>query len=215
VTPLQIETAARRMLNAEGSTFWSSEEIIQSYLYFCCMELANEARCTENRYTTSSVASQQEYSVAALALEIRRVEYNGKGLQCITLEQYNTMVPPATGTLATGTPLYYWLFDEVMGLYPIPDSVKTIKIYTYDFPDALTSSSSLPIPVCYHPHLVTGVVSKMVTKELGHPMISLYGEKWEIAKAEVAKREKWRRWRSSSRLTQREEDLSTTQWGVI
>ena len=58
MTPLEIEEYARHRLNADSSSFWSSAEIIENYLYNCASELAVETLCLENRYTTDSVADQ-------------------------------------------------------------------------------------------------------------------------------------------------------------
>ena len=109
MTPQEIETAARRMLNVVGDSFWSSDEIISNYLYFAAQELAQETFCIENRYTTASVANQKEYAVVSRALAIKRVEFDGVKLRPITLTQLDS-IDLNTNTTVTGTPqYYYWL----------------------------------------------------------------------------------------------------------
>ena len=91
MTPNEIETRARRMLNAVGSNFWSSAEIIEDYLYAAASEMALETRCIENRYTTTSVASQQEYDRPTRMISIKRVEYAGNKLKPITFQKKNSL----------------------------------------------------------------------------------------------------------------------------
>jgi len=178
MTPSTIETAARRLMNAVGSKFWSSEEIIENYLYMAALELAQETYCIENRYTTTSVASQQEYSVPSRMLAVKRVEYDSSKLKPISFQQLDS-INLNTNTTVTGTPQYYYYFDESFGLYPAPSSAgDTIKIYSYDEPSVPTSTSTLEIPSRFHNHLVIGVAYYMSLKELGHPHVQRFEWLW-------------------------------------
>ena len=166
------------MLNAVGSKFWSSEEIISDYLYMAAMEMAMETYCIENRYTTTSVADQQEYAVQSRLIAVKRVEYAGNKLRPISFTQLDS-IDLNTNTTVTGTPQYYYHFDESFGLYPAPATTgDTIKIYTYDQPSVPTASSTLEIPTRFHGLLVIGVAYYMAFKELGHPHLLLFERQW-------------------------------------
>jgi hypothetical protein len=180
MTPSEIETAARRMLNAVGSKFWSSEEIIGNYLYFAALEMAQETFCIQNRYTQSTVADQQEYTVPARMLSIKRVTYDSSKLQPISRLKLDS-IDVNTNTTVTGTPQYYYHEDDVFGLYPAPTEVKTLGLTTYDAPDVPTSTSTLQIPIRFHGHLVIGVAWHMSLKELGHPNQRTYEFQWHGA----------------------------------
>lgn len=178
MTPQEIEQGARQLLNAVGSNFWSQAEIIETYLYMAALEMATETYCIENRYTTTSVASQQEYAVPSRMIAVKRVEYDSCKLKPIDFSRLDS-IDLNTNTTVTGTPQYYYYFDDSFGLYPAPaESSKTIKIYSYDEPDRPTSTSSLEIPTQYHGYLIMGTAFYMTLKELGHPHVAMLERKW-------------------------------------
>ena len=178
MTPSQIETAARRMLNAVGSNFWSSDEIIGDYLYMAALEMAQETFCIENRYTTSSVASQKEYANNSRMLAVKRLTYDGIKLKQVTFLELDS-IDINTGNTGTGTPMYYYFYDDVFGLHPTPvSSGKTIKVHTLDEPDRPTTTSTLEIPTQFHGYLVIGTAYYMSLKELGHPHVQRFEFLW-------------------------------------
>jgi hypothetical protein len=213
MTPTDIETAARRLMNAVGSAFWSQEEIIQNYLYFALMDLINAGYHIENRYTQTTVASQEEYTKPSRAIAIKRVVYNGKKLKPIDKRQMDSMVIDESNP-STGTPEFYWEFDNVIGLYRVPSEAQTLEIWTYDEPSVPTNTSTLEIRSNYHHQLVKGVVYYMSTKELGHPNTSLYRAEWEKAMFAVIQQEEKRKQRDGNRVVLREEDVPNTIIGM-
>lgn len=214
MTPQQIETAARRIMNAEGSNFWSQAEIIENYLYFVLQELVDETQCIENRYTTVSVASQQEYAIPDRMIQIKRVEYDSQKMQPITFHQLDS-IDLNTNTTVTGTPQYYYFWDNAIGLYPVPDTAAlTIKIYSLDDPSVPTSASTLEVPTQFHGFLAVGVAYYMSLKELGHPNTARLRDQWQIS-IEKAKATWKMRNRDNLHVVTREEDLPQTVWGAI
>lgn len=186
MTPSQIETAARRRLNAVSDTFWSSDEVIENYLYHACLEMARETRVIESSTTTSAVASQQAYAYPTGVAEIKRITHDGKPLALIDMQKAD-MLGNATGTTQTGTPTNYWIWGQYINLFPAPASSgsSNIKIWYYGEPAAVTSSSTLEIPSVYHDYLVTGTVFYMVCKEPSDPRIPLFRKEWDEALAKV------------------------------
>lgn len=213
MTPLEVITAARQFHNAVNDDFWSDAELY-NHLYFCATRLAMEARAIENRYTTTSVASQQEYSKPTRAIEIKRVEYDSQKLMPIDFRQLDS-VNLNTTTAPTGTPQYYYWWDDVIGLYPVPSTAGlTIKIYSHDYPSFPSDTSTLEIPVQYHQALVFGVRALMSPKELGHPNTLFYNDEWEKAVKEVMREEKRRKRTDKFRRVIREEDQPNNQLGM-
>ena len=214
MTPQQIETAVRRLLNAEGSSFWSQAEIIENYLYFAALELSRETHCIENRYTTTSVASQQEYAVPSRMISIKRVEYDSEKLMPIDFQKLDS-IDLNTNTTITGDPQYYYYFDDVFGLHPTPDTAGlTIKIYSYDEEDALTAMSTLETPSQYHNELVMGTAYYMTLKELGHPHTPLFERRW-MQSIEKVRRSVRMRNKDNFAIVKREEDLPGTHLGAV
>jgi hypothetical protein len=214
MTPVEIITAARRFHNAEGDTFWSDAELYD-YLYFAAMRLATECECIDNRYTTQSVSGQAEYTTPTRAYRVKRVEYNNQKLDPVDFRALDSVDLNST-TTPTGTPQYYYNYDNVFGLYPTPDtSDLDIKVFTYDFPSKPTATSILEIPTHYHDALVYGVRALMSPKELGHPNTGYYQAEWERAVANVRRMERRRRRGDKFSRVLREEDLPNTQLGYI
>ena len=214
MTPGEIETAARRMMNAESSAFWSQAEIIQNYLYFSLMEFTSEIQCIENRYTTTTVASQQEYAVPSRMQQVYRLEYDSQKLQPIDFQQLDA-IDLNTNTTVTGTPQYYYHFDSSFGLYPAPSTAGvTVTIYSYDQPSVPTILSTLEVPSQFHPYLVVGVAYYMSLKELGHPNTNRLQQQWlnSIEKAKIT----WKmRRKDNFAVVKREENYPQTTWGMV
>jgi len=212
MTPLEVITAARQFHNAVGDDFWSDAELY-NHLYFCATRLATEAECIDNRYTSVSVADQQEYTRPTRAFRIKRVEYDNRKLTAIDFRELDSLSPNQSTTV-TGTPNFYYEFDNVLGFYPIPSTAGlTIKIYSYDYPDFPSGTSTLEIPVQYHRALVMGVRALMSPKELGHPNTRFYAAEWEKALVEVKRQERRRKRGDKFRRVLREEDMLNTQIG--
>ena len=201
-------------MNAEGEDFWSSAEIIENYLYFAITELCNEVKCIQNRYTTTSVASQKEYAVPSRMIAIHRVEYDSQKLQPIDFQRLDS-IDINTNTTVTGTPQYYYYWDDVFGLYPAPDTAGvTITVYSLDEPSPTTSASTLEIPTQFHHSLVVGVAYYMSLKELGHPNTPRLQGQWLDA-IEKARRSWKMRNKDNLSVVKREEDLPNTVWGAV
>jgi hypothetical protein len=214
MTPLEVITAARQFHNAVGDDFWSDAELY-NHLYFAANRLARESLCIDNRYTTTSVADQQEYTKPTRAVQIKRVTFDSRKLDPLDMRMIDS-INLNTTTTPTGTPQYYYWFDNVIGLYPIPSTASlTIEIWSYDYPSFPSATSTLEVPVQYHDALVFGVRAMMSPKELGHPNTSFYNEKWEQAVKDVRNMEKRRKRGDKFRRVITEEELINTQLGYV
>lgn len=220
MTPSEIEEASRRMLNAVGSSFWSSSEIISNYLYMAALEMAQETFCIQNRYSTPSVASQQEYAVPNRMLAVKRVTYDSEKLKPISLQQLDS-IDLNTNTTVTGTPQYYYHYDDAFGLYPAPqEDAKNIVVFSFDEPSVPTSISTLEIPTRFHGFLVIGTAFYMSLKELGHPHVSRFEWMWNDSRNPhnaimKTKRSVRMMNKDNFNVVLREEDQPSTNLGMI
>jgi hypothetical protein len=203
MTPLDIITRARQRMNASTDTLWSDLELYQ-YLQECETRLCEESRCQEPRYSATAVVGTQEYDYPTQSFEIYRVEFNSTRLMPMEMRDYDKL--DINRSNGNGTPAFYYLLDGAIGLFPKPDSTGTIKVYSFDYPDLSTASSTLNTPAQYHWALILGVVSQMVPKELGHPNVSLFERRWEEAIRKVKRQERMRRNGDAFFVVQREED---------
>jgi hypothetical protein len=178
MTPTQVLTAARNKYNSIGDSFFSDEEML-GLLYEGALEMANETKCIERTYTTSTVASQQEYDFPPLANGIKRITYEGFRLEPINMTEDDFITGFQAQSASTGTPRYYFTWNEVIHLRPIPSAVGTLKIYTFNEPDMYTISSTIEIPTQFHRRLVNFVVSEMAYKDSNTTAGDRYEAKWQ------------------------------------
>jgi hypothetical protein len=182
MTPTQILTRARNKYNAIGDSFFSDEELL-GYLHDGCMEINQEAKLIERTYTTSSVANQQEYDYPGDTIAIKRLTYNGKKLEQITMRDDDLITGFNQSTTDTGTPSFYYIWNDTISLRPIPSANgDTIKVWSFNEPAEISSSSTIEIPTQYHKDLVYYIVMEMATKDKQFNHADTFERKWERAK---------------------------------
>lgn len=201
MTPTQIETAARNRYNAVGDTFFSSSEILD-LMWQACIEISRLTGLIEQSYTTSTVASQQEYSYPTNAMSIKRITYNGAKLQKITMREDDAITGFNQSTTDEGTPTYYFIWNREIYLRPIPADVGTLKIFTQNEPQVITSTSTLEIPTHFHMDLVHYICSQMAMKDQNVDVMKMHDEKWQMA---LINAQKW------ARLNKRSDTFSNVQ----
>lgn len=206
MTPTQVLTNARNKYNAIGDSFWSDSELLD-LLYEACLNMAQKVpNIIEAVYSTSTVASQQEYAYPTNTIQIKRITYDGKKLKPITLREDDSLTGLNQTTSSTGAPQYYFIWNEVISLRPIPSAVATLKIYSFNEPATLTIGSSIEIPTLFHQDLVNFMVSAMAAKDSNGAMSLYYDKKWESA---IIDAKKWvqRKKRGDSFSVVQDEDM--------
>lgn len=187
MTPLEINTAARQRYNAVSDDFWSDSEIYL-LIYQACCELATDGLVIEQTYTTTSVASQQQYSWPTNAINIKRATYNGQKLFPITFREDDVLTVLNQATTATGTPTSYAIWNNIFYLRPIPGtSALTIKIFATIEPQTITSSSTLEIPTEFQMSLVNYILSEMSAKNKNYAGAQYYLNLWKEDKLRARK----------------------------
>lgn len=215
MTPTEIETWARQRYNAINDTFWSQAEIF-NYLTGACMRAARRTQLIERVYTTSSVASQQEYDFPTNTIAIKRVTWNGIKLKPITMREDDSITGLNMTTTATGDPQYYFVWNYTISLRPIPASVQTIKIWSVNTPSAITASTaSLEIPAQFHEDLLHYINREMALKDSNFKAASAYGELWEQSLVEMDRWQKKRKRTDSFAAVQDEGQLVEGYFGIL
>ena len=206
MTPSDIETAARRAYNAVGDTYWSEAEIM-SLIYFAQMALVEAGLVIERTYSTSTVANQLEYDYPSQLTIIKRVEYNGAKLTPIDFREDDMLTLSNSTTTDSGTPAYYYIWNETLHLRPIPSAVGTLKIFGYAEPQTVTITSTLEVPTYFHPSIVDFVIKEMVIKDSNFNAYDRYNQRWEMA-LEKAKKYRARKKRGDGFAVVKNEDLT-------
>ena len=215
MTSAQIEAAARNKYNSTGDTFYTSSEIVD-YIYQAQLELAQVCPIIEAVYTTTSVASQQEYSYPANTSIIKRVTYDGKKLSPFTLRDDDAVTGLSSVTTTTGTPEFYAIWGRVLYLRPVPATAAlTIKIFSINEPQAMTVSSALEVPSLFHMDIVDFVVSQMAHKDENSRAALTYEARWEKAKIRAKAWAQKRKRGDAFAAVQSEEQHAVTQFGTL
>lgn|SRR3990167_2421180 len=179
MTPLELNTAARQRYNAVGDDFWSDAEIYLS-IYQAACEMATEGLILEQTYTTTSVASQQEYSFPTNAISIKRITYNGKKLVPFTFREDDVLTELNAATTSTGVPTSYAIWNNIVYMRPVPSTAAlTIKVFANIEPQSVTSTSTLEIPTEFQMSLVNFILSEMSAKNKNYAGAAYYRGLWE------------------------------------
>lgn len=188
MTPQEIETAARNKYNSVGASFWSSSEIF-NLIYAACCELVRDCGIVIERvYTTTTVAGTQEYDFPTNAISIKRITYNGKKLMPYTMRDDDTITLSNQAAVDQSEPQYYFVWNQTISLRPLPDDAKTLKVYTINEPQTITSNSTLEVPTWTHFMLVDYVVSEMAAKDMNFQTAQWYRGMWDNHKAQISKK---------------------------
>lgn len=178
MTPIEIEQQARERYNAVNSTFWSQSEIF-SYIYQAMMDIVNVTGAIERSYTTSTVVGQQEYDYPSNAISIKRVTYNGRKLKLINFTDDDQVTGFDQDDTTQGDPLYYYIWNRSLALRPLPSEVGTLKIWSLNYPDTVSSTSTLELETFFHTYLIDYVVSKMAAKDENATIAEHYRGEWK------------------------------------
>jgi len=164
MTPAEIIEAARNRYNAIGDNFFSDTELYE-VIYGLCCEIISDGLVIEGKYSTTTVASQQEYDFPTNAINIRRMTYDGKKIEQITFEEADQKYTNSAGTYGSGTPRHYVLWNRVIYLFPVPDDTKTLLIYSHDNQQTISNTATISLPAIFHPVIVEGLVAEMAFKD--------------------------------------------------
>lgn len=194
MTLTELITMARQRHNSVGDDFWSDEEI-RGLIFSACIEMAREAFVIEGVYSTTTVASQQQYTYPTSTIAIKRVTYDGIKLQPITFREDDQITGNNAATTSTGTPQYYAVWNDTIYLRPTPAAAATLEIFSYNEPQAITSVSTLEIPTQYHIDIVDYLLSAMSAKEKNFEGATYWRDQWDkrLAKIKAHERKRLRR----------------------
>lgn len=181
MTPTEIDTAARERYNAVGDSFYSDSMLLK-LMYDACMEFATKTKCIRNVYTSDSVAGQDEYEKPTRAIGIVAMYYNGVRLTPLSDRERQGILINGSAVNTTGTPKFYTIWGDAIFLTPTPDTaeVSAIKIWSYDEPDTITTSSTIPIPTRYHKDIIYHLLEGMALKDDNFRRAEAYAAKFEV-----------------------------------
>lgn len=169
---------ARQQWNAVNDAFFSDDELYRM-VWAASTDLAVKTKCIRDTFTTSTVAYQQEYARPTYAIGIKRITYEGGKLFKITDREDDSLTLGNQTTVSYGTPQYYWEWGSTILLRAVPAEVGTLKIYSYNIPQEVSSSSTLEIPAAYHLKMTDFLLWKMAVKDKNFDAARAYKDIWD------------------------------------
>lgn len=201
MTPAQILSAVRNQAYEQDADFWTDSEIYQ-YMWEAECEVAGIVGCSEGTDTsTTTVADTQEYSLPSDCLYVLRAIWDQVKLKRIDLKDQDYLDGTLYGgTLTTGDPEHYYEFGNKLGLYPVPSSAKTLKLWYVKQPTQITVGSiSFTIPLLFQHYIIDYVLYRMLLKDQDNDRAMIHKRLWDenVQKA-IAK---WELMREKDRIS--------------
>ncbi len=187
MTPGDVIEFAKQQYNAVNDTFFSDSELYR-LIWMAQNELAREANVIEQTYSTSTVIGQQSYSYPSLMVSIKRVTYGGLKLEPITFREDDSLTLGNSATTVVGTPNYYSVFNKVLYLRTVPDSVKSLVLFGYNEAQEVSATSVLEVPTHYHQDLADFLLWRMAIKDKNYTGAEYAHQVW---KEKVAGAKSW------------------------
>lgn len=175
LTASDIMTRARERYNATDDTFFS-DQMLRALLFSAQEKLAKEGWVIEKTYTTTSTSGTRELSFPTNTLAIKEIKYDYKNCKKLSLSKD----PKTDSTDPTGTPHSYAIWDNVIILYPTPDTTgDTIQIRTFAYPqDLISNTTEIDVPDEYRDDLISYLLAHMALKDQNIPLYQQYITTW-------------------------------------
>lgn len=210
----EIEQSARNRYNASGDNNWSSAEIAD-LIYQASLEITRDCGLViERKFQSTSVAGTGEYTFPEQAAAIKRITYDGRKLREITMREDDTLTLENQLTTDTGSPQYYYVWNRVFHIRPIPDAAETIEVFALCNEQSLTSASVIDIPERFHGSIVNFVIKEMSSKDLNWQMFDRYDAKFEADKIRIRSAIRREKRADAFAIVKSEEALVYTTLGV-
>lgn len=153
--------------NVPPTTKWDERDLLLR-ANIAQREIVNVTDCVTKNYSTTSVATTQEYTLPTDYIRIKRLTYLGKKLWNISITQLD--ISEVTNRISSpwtddnGTPTHYYENKNKVGLYPNPDTTGDAIIVDYIYQVAdLIDETSVPFDGInymypYHQYLIYHVL---------------------------------------------------------
>lgn len=150
-----VVTRVLRQFGDEASVQINEDDIIR-WINDVAKEIAVQNDLGEAVATQNSVAGQSLYTTPADMLAIRSVYYNKLKLDFYERTEYDAYVNANDPQeILSGTPVLYSRYVNDLTFYPKPDSVQEIRIWYFQRPtEVTTTSDQLPFAEEYHNRIV-------------------------------------------------------------
>lgn len=122
------------------------------------VDIVRRTEALQEKTQVNTVAGQETYPVPANFLLVKRVTHDGLLLMRTTLDELDALAGNRQEAAFTGVPKRYFVWDNEIGLYPLPEAsgVSNLDIWYIRTPATLAAPADIPeIPVFQHEDIVT------------------------------------------------------------
>jgi hypothetical protein len=184
----ELVTYARQQYTGVGDRNFNETEI-WNHIWAAQMELARKTYCIRSVQTTTTVASQQEYVFPTSTIAIKEARYNGYRIEARSLEEVLDLT--SGSAIVSGASHIYAIWNETLYLGPIPDGAYTLKIFSINEPQQITTSTAtLEVPTRYQLGLSKYLLKQFCLKDTNYQGAQYYGAEWDAFVLEVKAEER-------------------------
>lgn len=186
-----INIVRSRYNSADQDPFFS-DEYIRYLVWEAESVLAKEGWVIEDTVTTVSVDGTRTYTFPENTIAIKEIRYDNKLLAPVEMK----FDPKTDATEPEGTPRQYGIWDDVIYLFPTPDtSADVIAVKRFVYPSVLSSNiSPLNVPTEYQVDVANFILANMAAKDQNLALSAFYMSMWQ-ATVEKAKQQRKKRLR--------------------
>lgn len=150
----EITTSVQRQFGDESGVQITTTDILR-WINQAMIDIARKTDCVQDHKEASITSGDKSYGLPGDFINVRNVTYNGSPLRPTTMEIANIMWPQrdTIGGSSSGDPEWYYIWGNVLYLYPTPASSGSgnLDIYYSRLPTVVANPTDTPeIPVGFH-----------------------------------------------------------------
>ena len=181
------------------------------------IEIADHVKCMERTTSTTTVTATSSYTLTSDCDYLNRVLWNNYKLKRIDYSELQMLDQPGYGsTYITGKPTHYYVYGESIGLWPIPDSSKSLRYYYYAQPAEVTTDSTVfSIPSMFHPYIQDYVLWRAYAKDQDDGRAVFHKKIWEENMSKAYRKWVYRNNTDKYNVVKDEDNFPTSELGII
>jgi hypothetical protein len=154
----QIKTRVKRTFG-DLAEVQINDQDITDWVNASMRDLVKLNNLSKFKGSTDAVQGQKDYNLPVGVSSLTNVKYAGSMLEYMSQETADQNIPgrDVSSNYPTGTPQFYTVYNDILTLYPAPDTSVTagITLYYTQLPAPVAADEDVPgIPVEYHNRIV-------------------------------------------------------------
>ena len=181
-TPQQVLTDIRNQANEQSAAFWNNNELY-SYMWTAEKKIVSLIGGIDSTDTSiTSVSGTQEYTIPTTTRTIQKAEWDSVKLKKINVTRDLNSIDWVGygGSQTTGNPTHYYQWGRNIGLWPIPTSAETLKLWTSENAAEITrSSTAFTVDLIFHDIIPDYCLFRMYMKDKDNENAAFHRNFWD------------------------------------